>query len=151
MERYVCVMAALKKTQRNVHLLVKSPFQIFPLFFSVLKVSWIRNVSLMSSFRPKQQQKYCKDSCPSGLYSFFGASLKLFGTSCKLPYKWHYLPSSQEAPKSFQEASRKLQKISGQKSLQFFVAILVEMMTAKRRLKINWPLKAKTKVKIQGK
>ena len=37
MERYVCVMAALKKTQRNVHLLVKSPYQNFPLFFSVLK------------------------------------------------------------------------------------------------------------------
>ena len=36
MERYVCVMAALKKTQRNVHLLVKSPYQNFPLFFSVL-------------------------------------------------------------------------------------------------------------------
>ena len=48
------------------------------------------------------------------------ASWKLFGTSSRLPYKWHYLLSPYEAPKRFQEAPRKLQKNSGQKSLQCF-------------------------------
>ena len=37
----------------------------------------------MSSFRPKNQQKYCKDFCPDGFYSFLGSSWKLFGASYK--------------------------------------------------------------------
>ena len=39
-----------------------------------------------------------------------------------------------------QESPRKLQKISGQNSLHYFVAILVQMMTLKRHFEINLPL-----------
>ena len=42
---YICVMAALKKTQRNVHLLVKSPFQNFPLVLSVFKFGYFEKAT----------------------------------------------------------------------------------------------------------
>ena len=61
----------------------------------------------------KKQWKYCKDFCPESFYSFLGAS-------CRLPNKLYYLISSKEAPKSFKEAPRKLQKHSVLKSLQYF-------------------------------
>ena len=38
------------------------------------------------SFWPKKQRKYCKDFYPESLYSFLGASWKLFGAACRLPY-----------------------------------------------------------------
>jgi hypothetical protein len=57
-------------------------------------------------------------------YSFLGASWNLFGASCVLPYLLYYLLSPQEAPKSFQEAPRKLQKNQGRNPYNIFVAIL---------------------------
>ena len=45
--------------------------------------------------------------------------------------------SLQEAPKSFQEAPRKLQKISGQKSGNNFVGILEEVFEPKGHSEIN--------------
>ena len=95
---------------------------------------------MVSSFWPKNLQKYYKDFCPESFQSFLGVSWKLFGTSCKLPYKWHYLLSPKKAPKSFQEAPKKLQKIQGRNLYNISVAILVRTMTPKRHFETNWPL-----------
>ena len=43
-----------------------------------------------------------------------GSFLRLFGVSFRLPYLWYYLLSPKEAPRSFQETTKKLQKNSGQ-------------------------------------
>ena len=56
--------------------------------------------------------------CPESFHPW--GFLKAFWASYRLPYYWYYLLSPQEAPKSFQEAPRKLKNISGQKSLQYF-------------------------------
>jgi hypothetical protein len=62
------------------------------------------------------------DFCPEILCTFLGASWKLLGLPVGfLIYDFTKSPGS---PKSFQEAPRKLQKISGQKSRNNFVAIL---------------------------
>ena len=50
------------------------------------------------------------------------------------------LTKSAGSPKSLQEAPRKLQKISGQKSGNNFVAILEEVFGPKGHSEINWPL-----------
>ena len=70
---------------------------------------------------------------PESFYSFLGASWKLFGASCRLPYKSYYLPTPQEAQKSYK-------KFQGRNPFNIFVAILVETMTPKRHFEINWPL-----------
>ena len=72
----------------------------------------------------------------------FVASWGLPGFFLGLPvgfliYNITYLLSPQETPKSFQEARRKLQEISGQKSLQNFCCFFVETMTPKRHFEIN--------------
>ena len=90
----------------------------------------------MSSFWPKKQQKNCKDFCHESLCSFHEASLKLFGTFCRLPYLIYYLLSPQEAPKSSQDATN----ISGQKSLQYFCCYFGWNDYTKRHFEINWPL-----------
>ena len=55
----------------------------------------------MSSFRPKNQRKYCKDFCPESFQSFLGASL-LMRLLTKSPGNPKKLPGSpQEATKNF--------------------------------------------------
>ena len=70
------------------------------------------------------------DFCPEFFCSFLRASWKLFGLSGDLV-------SLQEAPKSFQEAPRKVQKISGQKSRNNFVGIFVITIIPKGHFEIN--------------
>ena len=53
------------------------------------------------------------------------------------------LTKSPGSPKSFLEAPRKLQKISGQKSCNNFVGILEEVFGPKGHSEINWPLTAR--------
>ena len=79
--------------------------------------------------------------CPEFFCSFLGASWELFGASCRLPCLWYYLLSPPGSSKSFQEAPRKLQKISGQKSGNNFVGILEEVFRPKGHSEINWPLR----------
>ena len=50
------------------------------------------------------------------------------------------LTKSPGSSKSFQEAPRKLQKKSGQKSRNNFVGFLEEVLTPKGHFEINWPL-----------
>ena len=57
-----------------------------------------------------------------------------------LSMQYHKQGSLQEAPKSFQEAPRKVQKISGQKFRNNFVGNFVQKMKPKGHFEINWPL-----------
>ena len=50
------------------------------------------------------------------------------------------LTKSPGSSKSFQEAPRKVQKISGQKYRNNSVGFLEEVLTPKGHLEINWPL-----------
>ena len=52
-------------------------------------------------------------------------------------FEYHKQGSLQEAPKSFQEAPRKVKKNSGQKSRNNFVAFLEEVLTSKGHFEIN--------------
>ena len=104
------------------------------------RVSWFRNIFLVLSFRPKNQQKYCKDFCPEIFYSSHVASWKLFGTFCRLPYKWHFLPIPQKTQKSFRQPPGSYKKFQGRNPYNIFVAILGKTMTPKRHFEINWPL-----------
>ena len=79
--------------------------------------------------------EYCKDFCPK----IFVGSWGLLGAFLGLGKDYHLTESLQEAPKGFQEAPRKFKKLSGQKSSQYFLMFLVETMTLKRHLEINWP------------
>ena len=67
-------------------------------------------MSLWNEFHPKYQQNYFQDFCPEIFCTFLGASWKLLGASCRLPYLWYYLLSPQEAPRkppgSPQEATK---------------------------------------------
>ena len=63
---------------------------------------------------------------------FFVASWGLFGTSCRLPCLLYYIVSPQEA-------SRKLQKISGQ-NLSNFSVVFWSKRFFQRHFEINWPL-----------
>ena len=62
------------------------------------------------------------------------SALKVFIASLGLPYLSQYLLSPQEAP-------RKLQKISGQKSLQYFRCYFGNLMPSSIHSEFNWPLK----------
>ena len=84
--------------------------------------------------------KLLPDFCPEIFCSFLGAYWKLLGASCRLPCLWYYLLSPPGSSKSFQEAPRKLQKISGQKLGNNFVGILEEVFRPKGHFEINWPL-----------
>ena len=57
------------------------------------------------------------------------SALKVFIASLGLPEDFFSIMilSPQEAPKSFREAPRKLQKISGQKTLQYFRCYFVKI------------------------
>jgi hypothetical protein len=54
-----------------------------------------------------------------------------------LRFQYHKQGSLQEAPKSFQEAPRNVQKISGQKSRNNFVGIFVQTIIPKGHFEIN--------------
>ena len=93
---------------------------------------------------------YCLDKIPTKLFldfcpEFFlllpGGFLEAFWASWGLSIQYHKQGILQEAPKSFQEAPRKVQKISGQKSRNNFVGIFVQTIIQKGHFEINWPLK----------
>ena len=82
------------------------------------------------------------DICPEIWCTFLWASWKLFEASCRLPYSWYYLLlKSPGSWKSFQEAPKKVQKISGQKYRNSFVGFLEEFLIPIEHFEINWPLK----------
>ena len=81
-------------------------------------------------FDQNNNENIVLDFCPEIFCSCLGASWKLFGASCRLPYKSYYLPTPQEAQKSYK-------KFQGR---NIFVTILVETMTPKRHFEIKWPL-----------
>ena len=81
------------------------------------------------------------DFCPDFFFcSFLGGFLDNFWAFGGLSIQYHKQESLQEAPKSFQEAPRKVQNISGQKSRNNFVDIFVQTMKPKGHFEINWPL-----------
>ena len=95
----------------------------------------------MSSYRPKNQGKYCKDICPESFYNFLGALCISF---LVLPGDLVSNVIYKEALKKSQEASKKLQgsykNFQGRNPYNIFVSILVETMAPKRHFEINQPL-----------
>jgi hypothetical protein len=63
--------------------------------------------------------------------------LYLPGSFLGLPVGFLLLTKSPGSSKSFQEAPRKLQKKSGQKSRNNYVGFLEEVLTPKRHFEIN--------------
>ena len=105
---------------------------------SRLKVSQFRDFCLVSSFRPKQQQKYCKDFCSEIFCSFLGASWKLFGLTGG---NYYVILLKSKPTGSPPNASRKPQgsykNFHGRNPYNIFVAILGKTMTPKRHFEIN--------------
>ena len=97
----------------------------------------------------KKPTKLFLDFCPEIFCTFLGASLKLLGTSCKLPCLWYYILSPQEALRASMKPPGSYKKNSGQKSRNNFVGIFVQMMKPKGHFQINWPL-ARWEKKIQS-
>ena len=68
------------------------------------------------------------DFCPEIFCTFLGASWKLFGASCRLPYLWYYLLSPQEAQKASRKPPGSCKKIQGRNpeiiSLVFWMKLL---------------------------
>ena len=73
------------------------------------------------------------DFCPEFFCSFLGASWKLFG----LPGDLVFNIKNKEAYRKPEKASRKVQKISGQKSRNNLVGIFVQTILPKGHFEIN--------------
>ena len=71
---------------------------------------------------------------------FLGASWKLFGASCRLPWLWYYILSPQEAQRASMKPQGSYKKNLGQKSRNNFAGIFVQTMKPKGHFEINWPL-----------
>ena len=83
----------------------------------------------------KLPMKLFLNFCPEIFCTFLGASLKLFGASCRLPYVCYYVPRKPiKLPGSPQKATK---KNSGQKSRNNFVGFLEEVFRPKGHFEIN--------------
>ena len=104
-------------------------------------------MSLWKISLSQNSNKIISGFLPWNFGSFLGASWKFFWASCRLPYLFMIsLIKSQGSPKSFQEAPKKLQKISGQKFRNNFVASLGQTNFSLGYYKIIWPLKKWQKI-----
>jgi hypothetical protein len=89
-------------------------------------------------FLPKYiPTKLFLDFCPEIFCSFLGVCWKLFGLYWNLIGNIMNKEAHRKPKKSFQEALRELQKISGQKSRNNFVGILGETKFSYGHYKIN--------------
>ena len=61
----------------------------------------------------KKPTKLFLDFCPEIFCSFLGASWKLLGASCRLPYVWYYLLCPQEAQKASRKPPGRYKKFQG--------------------------------------
>ena len=104
-------------------------FLTFQEYRFTLKDSWFQNVLLVRKLLPRNQRNY-----------FWISALKFFVASLGLPGSFWGLPEGFLMYDITQEAPRKLQKNSGQKSRNHFVGIFVQTIIPKGHFEINWPL-----------
>ena len=64
------------------------------------------------------------DFCPEIFCTFLGASWKLVGASCRLPYLWYYIISPQEATEKIQGRNPEIISLVFWKKLSFHKDIL---------------------------
>ena len=88
----------------------------------------------------KKPTKLFLDFCPGFFCTFLGASWKLFGAFCRLPYLWYYLLSPHEAKKASRKLPGRYKKFQGRNPGNNFVGILEETIISSEHYKINWPL-----------
>ena len=77
------------------------------------------------------------DFCPEFFCSFLGASWKLFGASCRLPWLWYYILSPHEAQKASRNPLGRYKKFQGRIPEIFLLVFWMKLIFYKDILKLT--------------